>query len=162
MEDFKPSPEPDGEEAKKRKVKPVLKKHHVEGDGPAESERKKKEIKWDEEIIEEHDQLRGSRQKVCHDKRNDCPAESSGHHGCGETGRDENAAHWRRSNRHDSLILFDVTHFLLISCCLSGYFHVRLMNRIHRTLIMTRNLTAMRVTAPCAAPSLPQPKTRKS
>jgi hypothetical protein len=78
MEDSKPSPQPDGGDAQKGKVKPVLKKHHV-GDGPAESERKKKEIKWDEEIIEEHDQLRGTRQKVCHDKRNDCPAESSGH-----------------------------------------------------------------------------------
>ena len=81
MEDSKPSPQPDGEDVKKRKVKPVLKKHHVEGDGPAECERtrKKKEIKWDEEIIEEHDQLRGSRQKVRRDKVNDCPAKSSGH-----------------------------------------------------------------------------------
>lgn len=78
MEDSKPSPQPDGEDAKKRKVKPVLKKHHFEGDGLAVSETKKKEITWDEEIIEEHDQLRGSRQKVCHDKHNDCPAGSAG------------------------------------------------------------------------------------
>jgi hypothetical protein len=79
MDDSKPSPVLDGDDAKKRKVKPVLKKHHVEGEGSAECERKKKEIKWDEEIIEEHDQLRGSRQKVCYDRHNYCPAESSGH-----------------------------------------------------------------------------------
>lgn len=59
-----------GEDAETRKkVKPVL-KHPVEGDGPSGSQRKKKELKWDEEVIEEHDQLRGSRQKVRHDKNN--------------------------------------------------------------------------------------------
>ena len=45
----------------KKKVKPVLKKHH--NDGP-DGGRPKKELKWDEEIIEEHDQLRGTRMKV--------------------------------------------------------------------------------------------------
>ena len=48
-----------------KKVKPALKKHSVLGADPAtESERPKKEIKWDEEVIEEHDQLRGTRMKV--------------------------------------------------------------------------------------------------
>jgi hypothetical protein len=72
MDDSKLSPPADaGEDAKKRiKVKPAL-KHTVEGDGPAESHREKKELKWDEEIIEEHDLLRGTRQKVCYDKIND-------------------------------------------------------------------------------------------
>ena len=67
MEDSKLSPRMNREDVKKRKVKPVLKKQHVEGDGPAECAPKKKEIKWDEEVIEEHDQLRGTRQKVRHD-----------------------------------------------------------------------------------------------
>mmetsp|Transcript_25615 Transcript_25615/g.46249 ORF Transcript_25615/g.46249 Transcript_25615/m.46249 type:complete len:180 (-) Transcript_25615:91-630(-) len=43
-----------------KKVKPVLKKHHVDG----KEGRPKKELKWDEEIIEEHDQLRGTRMKI--------------------------------------------------------------------------------------------------
>jgi protein phosphatase inhibitor 2 len=43
-----------------KKVKPVLKKHHDDG----KEGRPKKELKWDEEIIEEHDQLRGTRMKV--------------------------------------------------------------------------------------------------
>lgn len=47
--------------ATKKKVKPVLKKH--QGD-VIEGGRPKKELKWDEEIIEEHDQLRGTRMKV--------------------------------------------------------------------------------------------------
>ena len=52
-----------GDSPLKNKVKPVLKKHH--GDAPAEGQRPKKELKWDEEVIEEHDQLRGTRMKVC-------------------------------------------------------------------------------------------------
>jgi len=56
----------DGTSPLKVKVKPVLKKH--QGDG-ADGGRAKKELKWDEEIIEEHDQLRGTRMKVCISER---------------------------------------------------------------------------------------------
>jgi hypothetical protein len=73
MDDSTLLPQEDtGEDAKMRKkVKPVL-KHPFEGDGPSGSQREKKELKWDEEVIEEHDQLRGTRQKVCHDKNSGC------------------------------------------------------------------------------------------
>lgn len=51
----------DADSPTKKKVKPVLKKHPVDG---TDGGRPKKELKWDEEIIEEHDQLRGTRMKV--------------------------------------------------------------------------------------------------
>lgn len=40
-----------------KRVKPALKKVHS-------SSKEKKELKWDEEAIEEHDQLRGTRMKI--------------------------------------------------------------------------------------------------
>ena len=63
------------EEARKVAAKPALKKHplHNAVDGNAtptdvaggEDARKKKgHLKWDEEVIAEHDQLRGTRMKV--------------------------------------------------------------------------------------------------
>ena len=63
------------EAARKVAAKPALKKHplHNAVDGNAtptdaagEDARKKKgHLKWDEEVIAEHDQLRGTRMKVC-------------------------------------------------------------------------------------------------
>jgi len=60
------------EEAAKKKVKPALKKVpvHSKDGSSAQSPtgdaagKKKKELHWDEEAIEEHDQLRGTRMKI--------------------------------------------------------------------------------------------------
>lgn len=63
--------------ARKIAAKPALKKHHLHNytgpsdgndtptDSVGEDSRKKKgHLKWDEEVIAEHDQLRGTRMKV--------------------------------------------------------------------------------------------------
>ena len=58
------------EDTRKRAAKPALKKHPIHSDGKdtpdaGESKRKHKgHLKWDEEVIAEHDQLRGTRMKV--------------------------------------------------------------------------------------------------
>lgn len=46
-----------------KRVKPALKKN-LSGKVPAPSKKPKKGLKWDEEAIAEHDQLRGTRMKV--------------------------------------------------------------------------------------------------
>ena len=55
--------------ARKVTAKPALKKHALPVDGGTtpdgdESRRKKGHLKWDEDVIAEHDQLRGTRMKV--------------------------------------------------------------------------------------------------
>ena len=47
------------------KVKPAL-KHPAKTDSaaPADSDKKEKHLTWDEQAIEEHDELRGTRMKV--------------------------------------------------------------------------------------------------
>jgi len=47
----------DGNQSPTKKVKPALKKNH-------KHDKEKKHLKWDEEAIEEHDQLRGTRMKI--------------------------------------------------------------------------------------------------
>jgi hypothetical protein len=44
----------------RRRVKPALKKKPA----PSKPDLEKKHLKWDEEAIEEHDQLRGTRMKI--------------------------------------------------------------------------------------------------
>lgn len=66
-DDRKPSPRasPDdghassGPDTPSKKVKPALKKEHNH-----HHDKEKKHLKWDEEVIEEHDQLRGTRMKI--------------------------------------------------------------------------------------------------
>ena len=57
------------EAARKVAAKPALKKHPLHMDGGTtpdgdDARRKKGHLKWDEEVIAEHDQLRGTRMKV--------------------------------------------------------------------------------------------------